>query len=56
MANGGPEIRVYVITNAEGEVLAVKLNRTSATALQRITPGSAVEPHMADKRMPPTEA
>jgi hypothetical protein len=48
----GPEIRVYCVLGAGGKILAVKLNRTSATAVQRENPGSTIEMHRADKRFP----
>lgn len=46
------EIRVYVVTAADGEVIDVKLNRMSATALRSANPGSKVLPIMANKRHP----
>ena len=54
MKNDAPglQIRVYVVLDVAGRVIAVKLNRTSATLTVKATPGSRVEPHMADKRPP----
>lgn len=51
----GVQIRTYVVLNAAGRVIAVKLNRTSASATVGLHPGSRVEPHMADKRSPRPE-
>lgn len=49
----GVQIRTYVVLNHAGRVVAVKLNRRSATATVVLYPGGRVEPHMADKDCPP---
>jgi hypothetical protein len=51
-APSGVQIRTYVVLDAGGRILAVKLNRTSAVATQRVNHGSTIDPHMADKRSP----
>lgn len=48
----GLQIRTYVVLDLAGRVIAVKLNRTSATLTVKANPGSRVEPHMADKHPP----
>lgn len=42
-------IKTFVVLNANGRVVGVKLNRRSATALVARYPGGNVEIHQADK-------
>lgn len=48
----GLTIRTYVVQDARGKVVGVKLNRTSAAALHANHPGGTVETHHADKAVP----
>jgi len=46
----GVEIKVFVILNALGLVVGLRLNRASADDMLLDYPGGRVEPHLAHKR------
>lgn len=49
----GVEIKTFVVVDASGRVVGVRLNKQSATQLFREHPGGHIEPHLAHKRMEP---